>query len=214
MVNYEGADISEEQIQAFRDVLKGNWEESLAKHPMGTAQGWNEALLEITEGRKSQYDKSGKRTFFYSWCGDWVSYHLWKTGCRHKCLNREAINGKWEPGMNLTFLTAWAGDHRWLPKAVKERYSDDPSSGSSWHPWDNTKDACEDGYEPRLGDLVICPRKNGDHIEFWAGREDKIIKVSAGAQAGGVALLRTRDLDIEELVAIVDIDKLVCKEPF
>ena len=85
MVNYEGENISEAQIKAFRKVLQANWEESLAKNPKGDEKGWNKALLEITEGRKSTYDpKTKKRTYFYSWCGDWVSYHLWKTGCRHK----------------------------------------------------------------------------------------------------------------------------------
>lgn len=213
MLNYEGADIPDEQIEAFRKVLEGNWLETLAKEPKGTAQGWNDILLEITEGRRSTY-KNGVRDFFYSWCGDWVTYHLMKTGCRHKCLNREEINGKWRPGHNLTLLRAWAGDPGWLPGWIKEMFEDDPSAGDSWHEWDNVADQCKDGYAPRTGDLVICPRKNGDHIEFFVQLEDKILTVSAGAQTGGTALVRERDLDIEELIGIIDIARLVCKEPF
>jgi len=212
-VNYEGESIPDKQIKAFRKILKGNWEETLAKNPKGDARGWNKALLEVTEGRKSTY-KNGKRTFFYSWCGDWVSYHLWKTGCQHKCLNRVAVNDKWRPGHNLTMIQAWAGDPGWMPGFLKKMFAKDISAGTSWHPWDNKKDVCKDGYEPRTGDLVICPRKNGNHIEFFVSSKDKIITVSAGAQSGGVPLIRERDLGIEELVAIIDIDKLVCKEPF
>lgn len=214
MVNYEGENISDKQIKAFRKILKANWEETLAKNPKGDAKGWNKALLEVTEGRKSEYDKAGQRTFFYSWCGDWVSYHLAKTGCRHKCLNRVEINEEWLSGHNLTLPMAWAGYDGWMPQKIKKKFERDISAGTSWHAWDNKKDVCKDGYEPQVGDLVLCPRKNGNHIEFFVSLKDKILTVSAGAQTGGVALIRERDLDIEELLGIINIDKLVCAEPF
>ena len=143
-----------------------------------------------------------------------MSYHLWKAGCVHKCLNREAVNGSWKPGHNLTMLQAWAGDRGWLPKWLKNRFKNDASAGDSWHTWDNVKDCCADGYVPSVGDLVLCPRKNGNHIEFFISLKDKILTVSAGAQAGGIAKIRTRDLDLEELVAIIDVSKLAPSEPY
>jgi hypothetical protein len=79
-------------------------------------------------------------------------------------------HGKWHPGKNLSLLRVWAGDKQaasWSPKYVKDLFKNDPSAGDAWHPWDDKKDACKDGYEPQLGDLVLTPRKNGDHIEFW-----------------------------------------------
>lgn len=217
VTNYEGVEISDKQVQAFRKALKSNWEETLAKNPKGTAAGWNKALLEITEGRRSTYDSKGNRTFFYSWCGDWVSYHLWKAGCLHKCLNREAVNGKWRSGHNLTMPMAWAGYDGWLPKSISNLFKNDPSAGKSWHPWDNKKDVCKDGYEPQVGDLVICPRKNGNHIEFWLDykrKDNAIVVVSAGAQSGGVACIRERDLDIEELIGIIDVSRLAPSTPY
>lgn len=214
VVNYEGIEIPNKQIKAFRKILQLNWEETLAKNPRGTSKGWNKPLLEVTEGRRSFY-KNGKRTFFYSWCGDWVSYHLYKAGCLHTCLNRENTRGKWLSGMNLTLPRVWAGDsrtRRWAPKSVKKEF---PASGvDAWHPWDNVLDMCADAYEPQLGDLVLCPRKNGDHIEFWVDRKDQILTVSAGAQTGGMALIRERDLDVENLVGIIDVSKLCPSAPF
>ena len=80
IINYEGIEISDKQVKAFRKVLKQNWDDTLKKKP----KQWNKCLLEVTENRQSTYDeKTGKRKFFYSWCGDWVSYHLMKAGCRH-----------------------------------------------------------------------------------------------------------------------------------
>lgn len=211
--NYEGVEISDKQVKAFRKILKLNWEETLAKKPRGYKDKWNKALLTVTEGRKSLY-KNGKRTFFYSWCGDWVSYHLMKAGCLHKCLNRKAVNGKWQSGHNLTMIQAWAGDPGWMPKFLKKMFAKDPSAGTSWHAWDNKKDVCKDGYVPQIGDLVIGPRKNGNHIEFFVKLEDKILTVSAGAQSGGLALIRTRDLDLENLIAIIDVSKLAPSTPY
>jgi hypothetical protein len=209
--NYEGKEISDKQVKAFRKVLKANWDETLAKNP----KEWDKTILEVTEGRKSLY-KNGKRTFFYSWCGDWASYHLYKSGCLAKCLNRESNRGKgkWIPGYNLTLPRVWAGDplsRRWAKKSVKNMF---PKGAGAWHPWDDDADVCKDGYEPQLGDLVILPRKNGGHIEFWVNRKDKILTVSAGAQAGGVATIRTRDLDIEHVVGIIDVSKLAPSQPY
>jgi len=214
VTNYEGVEIPNKQIAAFRKVLRGNWEETLEKNPRGTARGWNGALLTVTEGRRSHY-KNGKRLFFYSWCGDWVSYHLWKAGCLHTCLNRDATRGTWAPGVNLTLPRVWAGDsktRRWASKSIKAEF---PASGvAAWHAWDNVLDVCADGYVPQLGDLVLCPRKNGDHIEFFVSLKGKILTVSAGAQSGGVALIRERDLDIEPLVGVIDVSKLCPSSPY
>lgn len=212
VVNYEGVEIPDKQVKAFRKAVKTCWDETLVKKP----KQWNKCLLKITEGRKSQY-KNGKRTFFYSWCGDWVSSTLYEAGCRHKCLNRVEVNGKWRSGHNLTMPMAWAGYKGWLPKFLKKMFANDPSAGQSWHEWDNKKDVCKDGYVPQVGDLVICPRKNGNHIEFWVGfnkKDNKLLVVSAGAQAGGIAKIRERDLDIENLVGVIDISGLAPSSPY
>ena len=122
----------------------------------------------------------------------------------------------------MSLLRAWAGEPATLnirPK-LKQRFKDDPSSGAvrggpkSWHPWDNKRDVCKDGYEPVLGDLIICPRKNGDHIEFWIKRKGDLVTVSAGAQVGGVAQIRERDVNVSSFLGIIDISGLVTSEPF
>ncbi len=61
---------------------------------------------------------------------------------------------------------------------------------------------------------MLCPRKNGDHIEFFISLKDKILTVSAGAQSGGIALIRERDLDIEKLVGVIDVSKLCPRSPY
>lgn len=213
ITNYEGIEISDKQVRAFRRVLKLNWEETLARGVRGKGPKWSKALLDVTEGRRSLY-KNGKRTHFHSWCGDWTSYNLERAGCLHKCLNRESINGKWISQHNLTIPMAWSGYNGWLPKKIKRMFANDPSAGDSWHWWDNKKDQCKDGYVPQLGDLVLCPRKNGDHIEFFISLKDKILTVSAGAQIGGTALIRDRDLDIEELRGIINVAKLAPSSPY
>jgi hypothetical protein len=215
LLNFESISISDRQVTVFRRVLRDLWEETLEKKK---PREWNAALLRVTEGRQSRYDpKTKHRTFFYSWCGDWVTYHLERAGCLHKCLNRESIHGKWHPGKNLSLLRVWAGDTQtasWSPKYVKALFENDASAGDAWHPWDDKADACKDGYEPQLGDLVLTPRKNGDHIEFWVSRKDKILTVSAGAQTGGVAAVRTRDLDLASVLGIIDVSRLAPSTPY
>lgn len=211
--NFEGQQVPECQVNAFRDVVLGICEESLERG----VKEWNRVLLKITEGRKSRYDKTGKRSFFYSWCGDWVTCHLWQAGCLHRCLNRTSVHGKWHPGRNPTLLRVWAGDkatRRFSPKYVRDMFQGDESAGDSWHAWDNKQDRCVDGYAPRLADLLVTPRKNGDHIEFWISRQDKIITVCAGAQAGGVAKMRPRDLDTQEVLGVIDVSRLAPSSPF
>ncbi|KKL62625.1 hypothetical protein LCGC14_2183290, partial [marine sediment metagenome] len=88
------------------------------------------------------------------------------------------------------------------------------SGVDAWHVWYNTLDACGDGYTPQLGDLVFCPRKEGDHIEFFVSLKGKILTVSAGAQSGGVALIRERDLDIEPIIGVIDVSKLCPSSPY
>jgi hypothetical protein len=212
--NFEGEEVPARQVKAFRDVVFGICEESIERG----VKEWNRVLLKITEDRKSRYDKqTGKRTFFYSWCGDWVTYHLWQAGCLHRCLNRLSVHGKWHPGKNLSLLRAWGGDEatgRSSPKYVRAMFQGDESAGNSWHEWDNKQDRCADGYAPRLADLLVTPRKNGDHIEFWISRKDKSITVCAGAQVGGVAKLRTRDLDMQKVLGVIDVSRLAPSNPF
>ena len=220
MVNYENKTLPPEQVTAFRDVLQSVWQETLALP--GGIKEWNANLMKVTEGRRTINNPDGSTKVFYSWCGDWVTYHLERAGCRHGlALNRQSLNGRWTPGMNLTYLRAWAGERALRHRAdLTDRFENDPSSGFgpsgtvSWHAWDNGADVCIDGYEPVLGDLVITPRKNGDHIEFFVKRSGSLLTVSAGAQLGGTALLRERSVDTNELAGIIDITGLVTSEPF
>jgi hypothetical protein len=220
VVNYENKALPPEQIQAFRQVLESIWLETLGQP--GGIHEWNPNLLKVTEGRRTIKNPDGTTRVFYSWCGDWVSYHLERAGCRHGlALNRQSLNGKWVPGMNLTYLRAWAGEPALRHNGeLTGRFRDDPSSGFgparsvSFHAWDNRVDVCVDGYQPKLGDLVICPRKNGDHIEFFIKREGSVLTVSAGAQMGGTAQIRQRSVDTNELAGIIDISGLVTSEPF
>ena len=220
MLNYENKEVPPEQVQAFRQVLESVWLETLARP--GGIREWNQNLLAVTEGRRTIMNPDGSMRVFYSWCGDWVTYHLERAGCLHGlALNRESRNGKWTPGMNLTYLRAWAGEPALSHNSAHTaRFRDDPSSGFgpsrrvSWHAWDNQADVCRDGYSPLLGDLVITPRKNGDHIEFFVKRTGNILNVCAGAQLGGTALIRERSVDTNELSGIIDISGLVTAEPF
>jgi hypothetical protein len=220
VVNYENKEVGPEQVQAFRQVLESVWLETLARP--GGIREWNQNLMAVTEGRRTIKNPDGSMRVFYSWCGDWVTYHLERAGCRHApALNRESLNGKWVPGMNLTFLRAWAGEPAFAQRSeLTARFRDDPSSGFgpsrsvSFHAWDNQTDVCKDGYAPALGDLVITPRKNGDHIEFFVKRTGSILVVCAGAQLGGTALIRERSVDTNELSGIIDISGLASAEPF
>jgi hypothetical protein len=220
VVNYENKTLPPEQVTAFREVLQSVWNESLALP--GGIREWNANLMKVTEGRRTINNPDGSTKVFYSWCGDWVTYHLERAGCRHgPALNRQSLNGRWVPGMNLTYLRAWAGEPALRHRAdLTGRFENDPSSGYgperavSWHAWDNGSDVCVDGYAPALGDLVITPRKNGDHIEFFVSRAGSLLTVSAGAQLGGTALIRERSVDTNELSGIIDITGLVTAEPF
>jgi hypothetical protein len=220
VVNYENQELPPEQVTAFRRVLESIWLETLGLP--GGIHEWNPNLMRVTEGRRTIKNPDGTTKVFYSWCGDWVTYHLERAGCLHgPALNRQSLNGRWVPGMNLTFLRAWAGEPALRHNAeLTRRFQEDPSSGFgpnrsvSFHAWDNQADVCVDGYSPVLGDLVICARKNGDHIEFFVKSDGSILTVSAGAQAGGTAMIRQRSVDTNELVGIIDISGLVTKEPF
>jgi hypothetical protein len=220
VLNYEGKQISDQQVEAFRSVLESNWLETLARP--GGIREWNSNLLAVTESRRTIKNPDGTTKLFYSWCGDWVTYHLERAGCLHgRALNRKSLNGGWAPGMNLNWLRAWAGEALFKRDGVLvERFEDDVSSGlnsrgpASFHPWDNELDVCTDGYVPALGDLLILPRKNGDHIEFFIKREGSIVTVCAGAQVAGTALVTQRNLNTTELVGVIDISGLVTSEPF
>jgi len=207
MLNYQGNEVSELEISLFRSFLRKCWLESLQKE----IAEWSPDLLEITEGRHTTIVSDGS-TLFYSWCGDWVTYHLEKAGCLNPhALNRISVRGCWIAGYNLTLIRAWAGDPRALRNPVHDLIKDDPSALQSWHEWDNVQDVCSDGYVPQRGDLLVLPRKNGDHIEFFDCFEEdrpKIAWVSAGAQLGGTALYRERNLDKEEIIGVIDISRL------
>lgn len=97
---------------------------------------------------------------FHSWCGDFVTWVFWKAWVLRrspedkitkaelgKFLNREAINGKWQPGENLNMV---------------EAYAKNASTGLLvWHP-------PGDGYVPKPGDIFMANRAAGGHISIVA----------------------------------------------
>jgi hypothetical protein len=135
--------------------------------------------------------------------------------------NRASLNGKWTPQMNLTWLRCWAGEPALQKRtSLRARFRDDPSWGGAssnakhWHLWDNKRNACKDGYQPQLADLVLSPRKNGDHIEFFVKRHQNLLTVSAGAQVGGTARIRQRDLQTTQILGIIDVSALAPAEEY
>lgn len=216
MKNYNGLEVSDEDISNFRKRIKDSYENYLNL----IVKEWNTTLLEITENRKSLFT-NGVRTLFYSWCGDWVTKNIKNGGCSHGlALNRQELNnGKWIPGVNLTMMQAWAGDKgALLDPNLKHRFDNDPSAGKSWHPWDEQKDVCIDGYEPQLCDVIFTNRKGGGHTEFWVSRDGHMLTVSAGAQyepsLGICAAMRTKDLATTDMRGIMDISALCSDNPY
>ncbi|HEX2878095.1 MAG TPA: hypothetical protein VHO25_01035 [Polyangiaceae bacterium] len=220
VTNYEGKPLQAEQVEAFRNAVESEWIETLAAP--GGIREWNKTLLAITEGRRTLKNKDGTTKVFYSWCGDWVTHHLELAGCFHGlALNRASLNGKWVPQMNLTWLRTWAGEPALQKRASpRARFKNDPSWGGAsskamhWHPWDNKQNACKDGYEPQIADLILSPRKNGDHIEFVVKRHGDLLTVSAGAQVGGTARIRQRDLRTSQILGIIDVSALAPAEEY
>ncbi|MGK4002688.1 hypothetical protein WMF31_08695 [Sorangium sp. So ce1036] len=100
---------------------------------------------------------------FYSWCGDLVTWVFWKAWVLRgspedkitktelgKFLNREALNGAWQPGKNLSMV---------------EAYAKEASTGLLvWHP-------PGDGYLPSPGDIFMANRAAGGHIAIVADHE-------------------------------------------
>ncbi|WP_438023563.1 hypothetical protein [Sorangium sp. So ce233] len=100
---------------------------------------------------------------FHSWCGDFVTWVFWKAWFLRgmpedkiakeelgKFLNRESINGKWQPGENLNMV---------------ESYAKRSSTGLLvWHP-------PGDGYVPKPGDIFMADRAAGGHISIVASYE-------------------------------------------
>jgi hypothetical protein len=208
-INYEGLPLTEWDVYAFRAGIYWGTKGSLLL-PDGIKE-WNANLLNITENRKSTY-KNGKLTFFYSWCGDWVTYHLARAGSQHGlALNRIESNGTWTPEMNLTWLRAWAGEpYQWTLSATKKRFKNDPSARKSWHAWSAAKAGPSDGYVPQAGDLIVIKRAGGDHIEHFLEQVPGTTNMidSAGAQAGGVAMEVTRNMKSKDIIAVIDVSRL------
>ncbi len=113
--------------------------------------------------------------FFYSWCGDYVSWVYWKAfvlktdeGAAMKVdkatlgsfLNREALNGSWTEGMNLNMVEAYARGVT-VEALKKSQYTPatppDPNRLLVWH---NPKD----GFLPQKGDIYLLARDGGGHI--------------------------------------------------
>jgi len=111
---------------------------------------------------------------FHSWCGDFVSWVFWKAWVLRgmpedavtkaelgKFLNREAINGEWFPGENLSMVEAYAKGLT-LAELKKSTRSRGTTSGLLvWHD-------PGDGYVPQPGDIFMADREAGGHISIVA----------------------------------------------
>lgn len=121
----------------------------------------------ITEGRYTYVSPQGVH---YGWCGDFATYLAEFAGSANKgALNRVSLNGTWVPGSNLTMLSGWAT---------------------------RTNAKYKDGRVSRVGDYIIIPRSQGDHIALIVGREgDDVILMNGNGQMGAVSLSRRKTWD-------------------
>lgn len=104
----------------------------------------------------------------YEWCGDYVTYVLFVSGVVDgKMLNRQAINGKWFPGQNLTMIEKWSRDNG---------------------VWRQNIDGCD---KPAV---YIQKRGAGDHIGFIEGRNGSDFLTLDGNSVGNVVASRVKQL--------------------
>lgn len=117
---------------------------------------------------------------FHSWCGDFVTWVFWKAWVLRgmpedkisreelgKFLNREAINGRWQPGENLSMVEAYA---KGLPLEVFKKNPGargTPSGLLVWH-------EPGDGYVPQPGDIFMANRESGGHISIVASYDANV----------------------------------------
>ncbi|MFT3775647.1 MAG: hypothetical protein QM820_60645 [Minicystis sp.] len=149
-------------------------------------QEWDQTILELTENRHgikpSEPGKSAApcpgelpdftrygikahgpcpggaaHDYFYSWCGDYVSWVFWKAWIMKqekgltvavgkpdlgKIFNREALNGTWVEGENLNKIESYA------------------KGGGPLLTWHDPKD----GFMPQRGDIYFLNRAGGGHV--------------------------------------------------
>jgi hypothetical protein len=113
---------------------------------------------------------------FYSWCGDFVSWVFWKAWVLRgkpedkvkkaelgSFLNREALNGAWRPGENLSMVEAYA---KGLTLVELKAGAAVKAHGGLlvWH-------KPGDGYVPKPGDIFMANRAGGGHISIVASYE-------------------------------------------
>lgn len=127
---------------------------------------------------------------FYSWCGDFVTWVFWKAWVLRgspedritkaeigKFLNREAINGEWHPGKNLTMI---------------EAYAKTASTGLLvWHP-------PGDGYVPTPGDIFMADRAAGGHIAIVAAYEPAPPDAQAERGVDTLVTIDGKSFDLDE----------------
>lgn len=138
-------------------------------------------FMEITEGRGFDVNNG----IPYAWCGDFATYVLEKVGVHDgTALNRKSINGKWNPGQNITMLTNWAAAHG--------QVSDDKS-------------------DIVPGDFVVLIRNAGDHIGLVksVNKEGGSITTLDGNGWGGEVHETIRQLDSLPLRRVVKTDVLL-----
>ncbi|EYF00609.1 hypothetical protein [Chondromyces apiculatus] len=114
---------------------------------------------------------------FHSWCGDFVTWVFWKAWVLRgspedkiakselgKFLNREALNGAWQPGENLTMVEAYAKGLALDVFKKNQNAAGSPNGLMVWHP-------PGDGYVPKPGDIFMANRQAGGHISIVASAE-------------------------------------------
>lgn len=133
----------------FRAALLNNMHAVAKAKP----REWNEALLAITEGRRSG-------DYRYNWSGDLVATLLARAGAKARCLNLRAVSGSHSAGNTVDMLCAWAGDPEAL-KAVGQLLGPEVTQGN-WHAAKDDK--CTDGYVPKCGDVLVHEDGNAEMV--------------------------------------------------
>lgn len=137
-----------------------------------------EVLSAITEGRYMYTSPDGVP---YGWCGDFVTYLAALHGSMNtEALNRVSVRGSWLPGQNLTLLSSWAN-----------------RTGAAYH----------DGRVSRVGDFIIIPRVQGNHIAIIIGRTAKTVLLMNGNGMMGAVSQSERGVD-EPVVEYIMTDGL------
>lgn len=148
-----------------------------AKYTAALERLKKEGMEETIANAKAREESNQKLNDFHSWCGDFVTWVLWKAWVLRgrpedkipsaelgQFLNREALNGAWNPGESLNMVEAYAKGLSLEAFRQNQNAKGTPTGLLVWHP-------PGDGYAPRPGDIFMANRKSGGHISTVASCE-------------------------------------------